>query len=295
MRMLASFEDPGRAQSLDDLLSAADIPTLLRTTDDGQRAVWIVSEQDAAKATQLLSTFLAQRTQAGLSAQHLPTEPQGEPAQQQPAAQTPRRNTWTWSHMLQEASLSKVTSLLLVVSVIVALYTDLGDDRERVERFMISLQPFVWWSLFTPILLHFHPFHLLFNAFWLRDLGAPTERYQGSEQYALFLLLSAAVSNLAQLLLGESANFGGLSGVVYALVGYLWARGRFDPNSGIAMPSSWVTFFVGWMALGFTGLMNGVLGGDIANYCHAGGFAMGAVYGYIAALIAIQRKRVRSS
>jgi membrane associated rhomboid family serine protease len=284
MRLLASFEDPGRAQSLDDLLSAADIPTLLRTTEDGQRTVWIVSEQDAAKATQLLSVFLTQR------------KTDAKPGQSDPqptAAQTPQQSAW--QHWVREATLSKVTSLLLLVSVCVALYTDLGDNRERVERFMISLQPFVWWSLFTPILLHFHPFHLLFNAFWLRDLGVPTERYQGSAQYAVFLLLSAGASNLAQLLLGESANFGGLSGVVYALVGYLWARGRFDPNSGIAMPGSWVAFFVGWMALGFTGLMNGVLGGDIANYCHAGGFAVGAVYGYIAALTANQQKRVRGT
>jgi GlpG protein len=99
---------------------------------------------------------------------------------------------------------------------------------------------------------------------------------------------SAAISNLAQLYFGGGPNFGGLSGVIYALVGYLWARGRFDPRSGIALPNRMVGFFMVWLALGFTGLLTELVG-RIANYCHLGGFAAGVLYGYIAARIAVRR------
>lgn len=283
MRQLASFRDATEAQSLDALLSAAEIPTVVRSEGDGSCAIWLVSEQDTPKALQLLQAFLARQTAA-------------HAARERPALSFRQR--------VQSAiAAAPVVATLFALCVLVAIYTKLGDYTARVEQLTIAkpnpdaLRPETWrellastgkewWRLFTPVLLHFHPFHLLFNAFWLRDLGIPAERYQGSLQFTFFLLLSAAASNLAQLIFGHSPNFGGLSGVVYALIGYLWARGRADPRSGIHLPNAWVIFFVAWMALGFTGILNGLLGGGIANYCHLGGFATGAVYGYIAALFA---------
>ena len=283
MRQLARFRDPVQAKSLDALLSAAEIPTIVRSEGDGSSVVWIVSEQDTPKALQLLQAFLARQSHAH--------------------AERPRTAASLRERLQSAVAATPVVAGLFAVCILVAIYTKLGEHGARVEQFTIAkpdpnaLRPESWrdllasnhgqwWRLFTPVLLHFHPFHLLFNAFWLRDLGIPTERYQGSFQFSWFLLLSAAVSNLAQLIFGHSPNFGGLSGVVYALIGYLWARGRADPGSGINLPNSWVIFFVGWMALGFTGVLNGLLGGGIANYCHLGGFATGAVYGYIAAQIA---------
>jgi GlpG protein len=86
-----------------------------------------------------------------------------------------------------------------------------------------------------------------------------------------------------------------LSGVVYALLGFLWARGYFDRSSGITVPTGWVVFMVGWMLLGFTGLMDGLMGGSIANYCHLGGFAAGVIYGYIGAMFAKRDQAAPSS
>lgn len=294
MRKLASFPDPARASALDRQLSAAEIPTVVRSGSAGGAEIWIVAEQDLAQAEALLRAFLAQPEPAAPA----PTVP--------PAAPTPEPRRLWWQRLFNAARAAPVTAGLLVISGLVAFYTDLGGNRAHVEQLTIArsvsdMTPaWSWspwadieagqlWRLFTPVLLHFHPFHLLFNAFWLRDLGIPAERYQGSAQYAVFMLFSSAVSNVAQLVYGHSPNFGGLSGVVYALIGYLWARGRADPYSGIAVPNSWVIFFVAWMALGFTGLLNGLLGGGVANYCHLGGFAAGALYGYIAAKIALGR------
>ena len=293
MRKLASFNDPAAAEALDALLSSRNIPTVVREGAEGEHSVWIVSEQDLPKAERLFEAFrahVAEAQQAHLRAQAL--------------AKIPLRH-----RLLAHFLLSPVTWLLLAASVVVSIYTGLGDNRARIEPFLIAQPPHgsaisgsdwtVWddlragelWRLFTPILLHFHPFHLLFNAFWLRDLGVPSERFLGSAQYIAFLLWSALLSNLAQLVLGLSPNFGGLSGVVYALMGFLWARSYFDRSSGLRVPTGWVIFFVGWMVVGFTGLLDGLLGGSIANYTHLGGFAAGVIYGYIGAMFAKQRER----
>jgi GlpG protein len=296
MRKLASFDNPAAAEALDELLSSEDVPAVMREEDSGGRTVWIVAEQDLPKAERLLAGFLT----------HAHAVPQRAP---QPQARAQSSGVPLHHRLLAHFLISPVTWLLLAASVVITFYTGMGDDRARVGMFLIAEPPpasaisgsdwTVWddlragqiWRLFTPILLHFHPFHLLFNAFWLRDLGVPSERFLGSRQYIFFLLWSALVSNLAQLLFGLSPNFGGLSGVVYALMGFLWARGRFDRQSGIALPSGWVAFFVGWMVIGFTGLLDGLLGGSVANYCHLGGFAAGVIYGYIGAMFAKQRER----
>ena len=291
MRQLASFNDPVAIQALDELLSSQDIPTVVRDAEAGSgRAVWIVSDQDLPKAEQLLAAFVTRYAAAQ----------QRRAAREQLASMGLGERLWAYF------SFAPVTWTLLALSVLVSFYTGLGDNRARVTLFLISGEPpavytnwSVWddvragqvWRLFTPILLHFHPFHLLFNAIGLRDLGILSERVLRSRQYVVFLLWSALASNLMQLVLGQSPNFGGLSGVVYALAGFLWARGRFDRESGINLPTGWIVFLVAQMALGFTGLLDGLLGGSVANWCHLGGFAAGVIYGYIGAMLASQHER----
>jgi GlpG protein len=283
LRLLASFQNPAAAQALDQLLSSHDIPTLVRDGDKGGRAVWIVSDQDLPKAQQLLAAFVDHYTAAQKRAQ----------------VSSKGLQHRLWTHFLS----SPVTWSLLVVSFVVSLYTDLGDNRERVELFTISgpqsaisalggsdwsvwddLRAGQLWRLVTPILLHFHPLHLIFNAVGLHDLGSASERVLGARRYAVLLLWSAVASNLLQLVI-EGPSFGGLSGVVYAMLGFLWARGHFDRQSGIHLPTTWVLLLVGQMALGFTGVL-----GPIANYCHLGGFAAGVIYGYIGAMFAQQHE-----
>jgi GlpG protein len=307
MRKLASFEDPTFADALREVLHAADIESELRPGEAETRALWIMSEADVPRALTLLREFAAEpdhdRFENARNAardRRLAAEQPASPARPNVAA------TRTRQSLRARASQAPVNVALLFACIAVAFATQFGERADIVSYFsIVSFQRaggFVHWSgyadilhgqiwrLFTPILIHFGAFHLIFNALWLNDLGAATERYQGSWRFFLFVLFSAAVSNLAQLQFGMGPNFGGLSGVIYALVGYLWARGRADPSSGIALPNRLVGFFVAWMLLGFSGLVSQWFG-QMANYCHLGGFAAGALYGYIAAVIARRRAR----
>jgi len=134
------------------------------------------------------------------------------------------------------------------------------------------------WRIITPIFIHFSFLHILFNMYWLYYLGGGLEGKLGTVRFAFFILLTAALSNLGQFLVTGSPFFGGMSGVNYALFGYLWIRGNRDPSFGIQLDQGTITILLIWFGLCFTGLV-----GNIANTAHTLGLASGAAWGWLAA------------
>jgi GlpG protein len=133
------------------------------------------------------------------------------------------------------------------------------------------------WRLVTPILMHGSILHILFNMFWLRDLGTLLETRHGSYRFLLLVLATGIGSNLLQYAIA-GPNFLGMSGVVYGLLGYIWVQGKLNPAFGFELNSQTVMIMAAWLVLGFTGML-----GPIANWAHLGGLIMGAGIGAIAA------------
>ncbi len=180
-----------------------------------------------------------------------------------------------------------VSVALIVASVVIALLTNLGSSTDAVLPFLIgdpdsesfqSIANGQVWRLFTPMFLHFTAMHLLFNMLWLWDLGAMMERIKGHVFLMVFVALVGVASNVTQYLLTHSPLFGGMSGVVYGLVGYIWIAGRSHPQSGFAVSRQNVVLMIGWFVLCWTGLL-----GPIANWAHTAGLAMGMAWAYIQA------------
>ena len=139
------------------------------------------------------------------------------------------------------------------------------------------------WRLFTPIFLHFGLMHLLFNIIWLRDLGGFLQHRFGALYLLTFILAVAGVSNLVQLA-SSGPQFGGLSGVNYGLLGFLWMRGKFERGGFWQLNPQIVQFMIVWFVLCF--FMPGV-----ANGAHAGGLLFGMASGFLTAQIANARRR----
>lgn len=134
------------------------------------------------------------------------------------------------------------------------------------------------WRLITPIFLHFGILHIIFNLMWLNELGGLIERVHGTLFFTAMVLLFALPSNLGQYLI-VGPNFGGMSGVVYGLFGFVWYRSKFDRNVEYALPQHIVVMMIAWFFLCWTGLF-----GPIANWAHAIGLVVGMGAGYITAL-----------
>ena len=135
------------------------------------------------------------------------------------------------------------------------------------------------WRLITPIFIHFGPLHIIFNLMWLLDLGSMVEGRQGSWYLLLLVVVIGVLSNLGQFYYTYSPVFGGMSGVVYGLIGYIWIRGKFDPGAGIYLHQTTVMSALVWF---FACLLNVIP--HVANAAHAAGLGIGMAWGYLSSL-----------
>lgn len=178
-----------------------------------------------------------------------------------------------------------LTIALISICVVLALMSGFGKSTDVLQALLFAspnsdgladiLSGQVW-RLLTPIFIHFGPMHLLFNMMWLWDLGKLIEERKGPLFLGGFVLAVGIASNFAQHLLGGSPWFGGMSGVVYGLLGYVWMQGRYNPQFGYALHQSTVIMMLVWFVLCWTGLL-----GPIANWAHTAGLGLGVLWGYL--------------
>jgi GlpG protein len=183
---------------------------------------------------------------------------------------------------------------LVVACVLVAVLSNFGKDDTLLRHLFISypaegdktLFPEVRagevWRLWSPMIIHFGLPHILFNMMWLFQLGSMIESVHGTNRFAVLIAVFALGSNVLQYLFA-GPFFGGMSGVNYGLIGYVWMRGKFDRGSGLHLDKPSVVMAIGWFFLCFTGWM-----GPIANYAHAGGLILGMAWGWVSARWALR-------
>jgi len=149
------------------------------------------------------------------------------------------------------------------------------------------------WRLITPIFIHFGLMHFAFNALWLSLLGSRVERSLGPLHLFLLVAVSAVVSNMAQFVWAGSVAFGGMSGVIYALLGYLWIRNWLAPHPVLWLPKELIGFMVFWLLFCMTGILDFLIGVGIANAAHFGGLVTGMLLGLIFGTVNSFGKRLK--
>jgi GlpG protein len=128
------------------------------------------------------------------------------------------------------------------------------------------------WRLVGPAFFHFSWLHIVFNTMWWWQLGGSIEKALGKGTLINLLFISAIFSNFGQFLV-SGANFGGLSGVVYALVGFVWWYGYLAPEKGLTLSKPIIGFLLFWLVLGFVDL----LPVNVANTAHLLGLISGCL------------------
>ncbi|HKS38476.1 MAG TPA: rhomboid family intramembrane serine protease [Verrucomicrobiae bacterium] len=298
--MIGHLETESGARTFSDYLYAEGIGNELEQERNGKWALWIQDEDHIVAAKELLEQYHAHPADPKYKeAQRIAREKKEREEQENEAA----RKRFFDSRRIFPAGIAGIgalTVVLVALCVAVGVFSSLGtntafiqplsiaeyfiDGQYAVRRgFLPEVQRGEIWRLVTPIFIHFGAIHLFLNMWWLLDLGTMVERRQGSWRLALLVLVIAILSNVAEYYMGKP-NFGGMSGVVYGLIGYIWMRGKHDPGSGLYLHSTAVTMAVIWYFLCLAGLA-----GNIANTVHTVGFAVGLAWGYLSAVVALRR------
>jgi len=293
MRPIGQLETEEQARTFADYLFVRDLEAQVEQAQSGGWIIWVVDEERVDESKALLSRF---RSMPDAEEFHQATEAAAqrrrgerkEAREEKKKLKRPGAFPWVMAG-------GGLTMILLVVCVGVALLTQLGENTTWTRALQISAFPFrpsnpshFWdtlvevqhgqiWRLWTPIFLHFSLWHILFNLLWLRDLGTHLENRTGTWHFAGGVALIALISNLAQYIVA-GAMFGGMSGVVYGLFGYIWVRGKFDRAYSEILSPMTVTILLIFLALGFFGLFEGM-----ANAAHFSGLLTGMALGRIAA------------
>ena len=291
MRLIGHLPNESSARTFADYLYVRGIDNLIEDQKGEGWGIWIKDEDKIEPATNLLSSFKANPTdgkyQAGAK------EAAQLRAEAEKSEEAYRKKLSDRRHLFRPLTgygFGPLTFVLIAISVVVAIISKVGNDVEPVKWMFMTDFDTMWdttlpeirhgqvWRLITPIFIHFGLLHILFNMLWLRDLGSMIEGRQSSLHLLLLVLFISAFSNLAQCY-SVGPVFGGMSGVVYGLFGYIWIRGKFDPGSGLYLHPSTVTMMIIWFFACLVGFIP-----HVANMAHAAGLSLGMAWGYLSSL-----------
>ena len=138
-----------------------------------------------------------------------------------------------------------------------------------------------WWRAITPIFIHFSFAHLAFNCLWIYILGEKIENIDGSFTFAMLVIFSAIFSNCLQYFYTDSSLFGGLSGVIYGLLGFCMILELDTEYDRYQLPPGLYMFMIVWLILGFVGILDLFGFGSVANFAHLGGLISGIIFAMI--------------
>ncbi|MCB1214006.1 MAG: rhomboid family intramembrane serine protease [Deltaproteobacteria bacterium] len=306
MRQIAQIQDQQTAETIADYLYLQGIENTLHEEETGL-SLWVHDDEDLEKAQNIIKEFLNNpKSLHFLSATQAARDQrlrQRKAEKESRFKQVNARTTFGGASASLK-NIPPVTLALIAISVVVSLLSGLGKSYDLIHYLFISEygvenHSFAWahlsnlveikegelWRLVTPIFVHFGLLHIIFNMLWLKDLGTVIEKRFGWTVFLAQVLLIGAASNVGQYLV-SGPLFGGMSGVVYGLLGFLWIRGKFDRSLGLRLNSSVVTMMLIWLGIGYVGALwpTGTIISHMANMAHTVGLVTGMAWGYLSSL-----------
>jgi len=274
--------------------------------DGNNCLIWVHNEDHLAAARQQLKEFVLDPTHERYKDADRMAEQRYRElvAQREQARRNVVRMSGKWGSANPGSQNAPVVIALLAISVLLYLFMGLAEGNTQLGRhWLLFVDPYlprinsVWqsivqgevWRIWTPILLHGNMLHIVFNALWMYSLGGQMEDRRGSLYFVMFVLITGAVSNIGQAVI-EGPFFLGLSGVGYAVFGYLWIRGKLGRMDLALTQGTLVTglAFLVLCILRDVPLLTPLLGGvipPVANAAHVAGLLSGMLLAWIDAKI----------
>jgi GlpG protein len=180
---------------------------------------------------------------------------------------------------------------LLLSSAGLSLWVDFGENIEALRYLTVTdfvnegnrlkytsidynFESMQLWRFISPIFVHFNLTHIVFNSLWIWIVGSVIERQHRSIALLLIVLFSGIASNVAQFIV-SGPIFGGLSGVVYAIIGYAWLWDKLRSDKLSVVSNALMMFMIFWLVLGYSGLLSQLGFGNMANTAHLVGLISG--------------------
>ena len=139
--------------------------------------------------------------------------------------------------------------------------------------------------------LHFGVMHIVFNLLWVWEVGRRIEMVNGALALLAIVLLTSLSANVMQYAMAGPTLFGGMSGVVFGLLGYCFVWSRLVPSRDMGLPVGVYVFMVVFLVLGYAGIFDFIMPGKLANGAHLGGLVAGMALGLVFALRANVARR----
>ncbi|OOF11857.1 rhomboid family intramembrane serine protease GlpG [Salinivibrio sp. PR5] len=268
MQKMAVLPNARLAQAFVDYAAAHKVAIELAPEADAQVALWLVDDSQAAWVEQELARFVAEPMHSRYQAASWQVAETRHARFHYPSA-------GLWQTVKDKSGPVTITVMIACAALFAMMI--LGGFEVVVRSLLFpadSEQRWQLWRLFSHALLHFSALHIVFNLLWWWVLGGRIEQRAGGSKLMQIFLFAALFSGLGQYWL-EGPYFGGLSGVVYALLGYLWWLTWLAPERGLTIDKPYVVFMLAWLVIGFFQ----PLGMNIANMAHVFGLGVGCLLG----------------
>lgn len=142
----------------------------------------------------------------------------------------------------------------------------------------IDIYTFQFWGIVSNSFVHYEYGNFILNALGLLFLGSYVERRIGTKNFFLFGLIASTISSAFQLAFSDDAGIG-LSGVNYALFGYIFAKTFIDIRFRIVTKN--VALVVMLLFIPFCEYMNRFGGWNVASISLFSGFSVGALVAFL--------------
>ncbi|WP_439257434.1 rhomboid family intramembrane serine protease [Lonepinella sp. BR2271] len=178
---------------------------------------------------------------------------------------------------------------LFITALCVILYT-ISNTLDMESEILLNATNFPaepveqqdYWRYLTHTLMHLSMAHIGFNLAWWWLFGGAIEKTFGSLTLILLYLIAGVGSGLAQNW-ASGPWFFGLSGVVYAVMGFVFCVDKFDRHRQFDLPEGFFSMLLVGIAFGFISPFIGI---EMGNAAHISGLIIGLIFGFLRAKMA---------